>query len=166
MKNEPVKKPFSKKVTHIAIVVKDAEKAIKRLESFGIGPFKQVGAGRNAPPPPVILFRGKPMGKLKEFTGQLGGIGFEIFEPGEGASPWREFLDKHGEGIEHIGFEPDSVDDLDKEVTRFKEQGADILFNVKSEDGTGGGAYVDLGVGGLTFDYFLMPKKGKEQAGK
>ncbi len=158
MGKESEKKQFNKKVTHIAIVVKDAAKTIKQLESFGIGPFKPVGPKPGGPPMPVIMYRGKPMGKLKEYTGELGGIGFEIFEPGEGASPWREFLDKHGEGIEHIGFEPDSLEDLDNEVARFRKMGADILFDVKSPDGTGGGAYVDLGVGGLTFDYFLKPK--------
>ncbi len=166
MKNKPVVTPFTKKVVHIAIVVKDANKAIKRLESFGIGPFKQVVAHGSQLPP--VMYRGKPMGFLetaKEFTGEIGGMGLEIFEPGEGESPWGEFLDSKGEGIHHIGFEPDDLDDLDKEIARFSDQGADVLFSLKSEDGTGGGAYIDLGIGGLTFDYFLPPK-GKSHNGK
>ena len=33
-----------------------------------------------------------------------GGINLEIFGPGDGPSPWREFLEKHGEGVMNVAF--------------------------------------------------------------
>ena len=35
----------------------------------------------------------------------------ELEEPVGGASPWRDFLDAHGEGIHHLGFDVGALDD-------------------------------------------------------
>ena len=73
----------------------------------------------------------------------------------EGETPVKEFLEKKGEGIQHIGF---FVDDLDQETAKMAERGFTVtqsgeLPNVKW-------AYFDTdAVGGVAIE--LMQKKSK-----
>jgi methylmalonyl-CoA/ethylmalonyl-CoA epimerase len=143
-----VKSSFSKKLLHVGVVVRDLDKTVKRLESLGIGPFEPL------PLPPLIekrLFRGKPMdAKEKILIAKMGNIELELLEPIEGASPYQEFLDTKGEGIQHLTF---AVDDLDNEIARFAKQGINILMSGKVEGGARG-VYLDLEVGGIILSLF------------
>jgi methylmalonyl-CoA/ethylmalonyl-CoA epimerase len=50
-------------------------------------------------------FRGKPTAaRAKLIFFNLGQVSLEIIEPIGGPSTWREFLDKHGDGVHHIAF--------------------------------------------------------------
>jgi methylmalonyl-CoA/ethylmalonyl-CoA epimerase len=147
-KNTPVKSPFSLKLHHVGVVVRDIDKAVKRLESLGIGPFE-------APPlPPVratLYYRGKPSdSKVKILQARVGEINLELFQPVEGEDPWREFLDRKGEGIHHIAF---AADDPFEEAAAFLEKGAYDLHSGRLPSG-GGGIYLDLGVGDIIIELF------------
>jgi 4-hydroxyphenylpyruvate dioxygenase-like putative hemolysin len=135
-------------LAHIAVVVKDIDKAVKRLEGLGIGPFKPYDAGSL---PPLIgkpLLRDKPSdGKVKGFASTIGEKSLEIIQPVKGESPHKEFLDRRGEGIHHIAF---VSDDIDKDVAGFTEQGATVLLSGKWQ--VGGFAYLDLGVGNIIIE--------------
>jgi methylmalonyl-CoA/ethylmalonyl-CoA epimerase len=139
-------KPFSKKLLHVGVVVRDIEKTIKRLESLGIGPFK------NDPPPTFagkMLFRGRPYDpNIKVFKAGIGDIELELFENVKGDSPWKEFLDSKGEGIHHIGF---AETDIENEVARLTGLGAKVLNSVRVQGG-GGADYLDVGIGGLIIE--------------
>jgi 4-hydroxyphenylpyruvate dioxygenase-like putative hemolysin len=54
----------------------------------------------------------------------FGGLKFEIVEPLEGESIYKEFLDKKGEGIHHLAF---VVDDLDAEIAKMAERGFKVI---------------------------------------
>ena len=140
------KSTFSRLV-QAGIVVRDANKAVERLSSLGMGTF----VGKPEPPwvKPVSSFRDKPfLGSTKPPLGSvMGGVELELIQPLEGESPWQEFLDKHGEGIHHIAFK---VDDLDKEVDKFTKRGLSVLITGTWPEG--GFAYFDLGVGGLVIE--------------
>jgi methylmalonyl-CoA/ethylmalonyl-CoA epimerase len=143
MKNTTAKSPFSN-LLHVGIVVRNMDKAVERLESLGIGPFEAI----SLPPIGKRLFRGKPyVGKVKGLIGKIGELEIELFQPVEGESPHKEFLDSKGEGIQHIAF---AVDDIEKEVAKFTEQGVSILLSGRWQGG--GFAYLDLGVGGIIFE--------------
>lgn len=90
------------------------------------------------------LYRGEPFnGKYRIYKIWLGNKILELIEPGEEESPWKEHLDKKGEGFHHIAF---NVDDLEGITSRLLQQGATSLFHARLEDGTGGD-YLDLGSG-------------------
>jgi methylmalonyl-CoA/ethylmalonyl-CoA epimerase len=146
-KNKFTKSSLSKLV-HIGVVVRDIDETVKRLESFGIGPFA-------APPlPPVVpslYYRGKPShSEVKILQTKIGNVELELFQPVSGEDPWREFLDSKGEGIHHIAFESD---DPFKTAEEFSKKGAYVLHSGKLPDG-GGGVYIDLGAGNIILEIF------------
>ena len=125
-------------VTQIGIVVKDIEKTAKRYAAlFGV------------PVPPVIetdtvdkaqtVYRGAPSparAKLAFF--QLGQVSLELIEPDGQPSTWQECLDKRGEGVHHIAFEVQGMQD---NIARLEAEG---LGCVQKGEYTGGRyAYLD-----------------------
>ena len=146
--------PFLGKFVHVAVAVRDIDKAMTRLESLGVGSFKPYDFDSLAPLAGKLIFHGKPLGgarkggNVKLFVTKMGNVALELFEPVEGESPQREFLDSRGEGIHHIAF---GVSDFDKELVRFTEKGVSVLQIARLENG-GGACYLDLGVGGLIIE--------------
>ena len=60
-----------------------------------------------------IKFKGKPTSaraKLAFFN--MGNISLELIEPIGGPSTWKEFLDEHGEGVHHIAFRIQGMDEV------------------------------------------------------
>jgi methylmalonyl-CoA/ethylmalonyl-CoA epimerase len=145
--NKGTGSPFSK-LLHVGIVVRDMDKAVKRLESLGIGPFEPVSKSL---PPPVgqSLYRGKPEGKYKSLKAKVGEVGIDLYQPVEGESPWQEFLDTKGEGIQHLAF---PTDNLDKVTEEFTKLGSTVIHSGKMKGG-GGGVYLDVGVGGIIIEF-------------
>ena len=143
--------PFSK-LFQVGVVVRDLYKAIERLSSLGLGPFSDPTISL----PPIIgeqLFRGKPLkAEVKLLSTKIGEIELELFEPVKGESPWQEFLDSKGEGIHHIAF---LVDNIDEVVAKLTEQGADVILSTKTVGG-GGGVYLDPGVGDIIIEFMQL----------
>ena len=52
----------------------------------------------------------------------LGNFYIELIEPNQTETPVTNFLEKHGSGIHHLGFE---VEDIEKESLRFEQKGLD-----------------------------------------
>jgi len=146
-KNETEKPPFSRSY-QVGVVVRNMDKAIKFYESLGIGPFVEG-------PSAIALDRkvyGKPADvKVKGAITQMGRIEFELFEPIEGESIQKEFLDTKGEGVVHIG---SYVDDIDREVAKLAEKGFKVISSGGVPDG-GKFAYIDTReVGGVILELF------------
>jgi len=125
-------------ITQVAMVVRDVEKTARNYaDLFGM----EI--------PQIILtdpeekahtrYRGQPTparAKLAFF--RMGSLSLELIEPVDGPSTWREFLDRHGEGIHHIAF---LVEDMDEAVRFLEGKGMPL---VQRGDFTGGCyAYVD-----------------------
>ncbi|MDR1559567.1 MAG: VOC family protein [Clostridiales bacterium] len=89
----------------IALVVKDIEKAAREWANlFGV-PVPEV---RFDPPRenPDLTYRGNPAYYgLKIAVIKAGQFVIELHEPDEHDSTFKEFLDKHGNGVHHLGFE-------------------------------------------------------------
>ena len=88
----------------IGFVAKDGAGFAKRIaELTGI-----------AEPDPILTdgvekaqteFRGRPSpARAKLFFFQFGQVAIEIIEPVGEPSTWKEFLDRHGDGVHHIAF--------------------------------------------------------------
>jgi methylmalonyl-CoA/ethylmalonyl-CoA epimerase len=142
------------KFHHVALVVRDMDKAIAHYQSLGIGPFR-------APPvePTSIKLYGKPIPTdyftRKETLGKMGPINLQLVQPGEEESTWKEFLETKGEGVHHLGF---FVDDIEKEEAEFAEKGFEIIISSRFKGG-GGAAYIDIGkeVGGIIIELIQSP---------
>lgn len=89
----------------ICLVVKDIEKAAASWSAiFGV-PTPPIHEA-NFMPDPDQTYRGNQANyKVKVTSIQGPGFVIELHEPDENPSTFREFLDKHGNGVHHLGFE-------------------------------------------------------------
>jgi methylmalonyl-CoA/ethylmalonyl-CoA epimerase len=137
------KSTFSRPV-HVGVVVRDMGKTIERLAALGIGPFQP----RILPPDAREKYRGKPFQPGRRVTIQttrIGDMELELIQPINGKSPHQEFLERKGEGIQHLGF---IVDNLEEEVKRLTAKGSVVILTSEFKGG-GGVAYLDLDAAGL-----------------
>lgn len=114
------------KLDHIALVVKDIEKAVDFYSKAFALDFEEIA--EHALPPDVIT-RGKPTPYTMKVTfAQMGPVRLEVVQVVEGECIYTEFLKEHGEGIHHLGFE---VEDLEKEVANAEAQGLEMICHLK-----------------------------------
>lgn len=140
---ENERSPFSK-LTQIGIIVKDMDTTIEKLSALGIGPFEH----RSVPPGAKEWYRDKPMNATFKIAAvNVGGVELEFIQPLEGESPHRAFLDEKGEGIQHLAF---AVENLEEDINNLKEKGASV--QMKSDLGMLKVAYMDLETSGLVFE--------------
>ena len=105
------------KLHHIAVVVKDIDKAVEYYQSLGIA----------TPGREVIFPEAKP--KIRAKFAQMGSIPIEFIQPLEGESGYKEFLDSKGEGVQHIAF---AVDNLDEETDKLVDKGVSVIVKGKA----------------------------------
>ena len=135
----------------VGVVVRDIQEAVKYYSSvFGIGPFDIYDFQ-----PKRAWFKGKEVGpvKLKIAMADLGPVKFELIQVVEGELPHREFLETHGEGLQHLGFYSEKYEEWKSYV---KERGMEVLCEAEVEDEVRGkrrGFYMDSGkIGGVIFE--------------
>lgn len=105
-----MKQPIDMKgFIQIALVVHDIEKAAQKWAELFDVPVPSI---RIDTPPEVpkenLQYRGKPASyglKFAVIDCRERGFVIELHEPDDNPSTFREFLDKHGNGVHHIGFE-------------------------------------------------------------
>ncbi len=116
------------RITQVAVVVKDLRKTMEAYhKTLGWGPWSVY----EHKPPSLhhTILHGKPT----EYT-MLGAevhcdpIDFEILQPLEGPSIYKEFLDQHGEGLHHVSV-VNPVEKVDKSLEDFKKKGIDVLMS-------------------------------------
>ena len=116
------------KLCHIAILVKDLDRTLKNWEQvLGIKsgvPFKL------PPSSEVPAFTNGDMGDYTDCrlaTFELENCMLEFVQPGNNPSPWKEKLDRDGEGVQHISF---IVPDRRKAQDTLKEIGAPPPYHI------------------------------------
>jgi methylmalonyl-CoA/ethylmalonyl-CoA epimerase len=130
---------------HICIVVKDIEKTKNYYESIGIGPWTEY--------PPLVEYTKLKVIDEKGFLAtrfvytKIGDLQLQLVQPGEGKTIYKEFLEKNGEGVFHIGFEVADIDIMDKQLT---ENGLKILSSGRRDDGSGFSYYDTRQQAGVT----------------
>jgi methylmalonyl-CoA/ethylmalonyl-CoA epimerase len=109
-----------KQVDHIGIAVKNLDDAVKSYkEMFGIEPeFIEVSDEF----------------KVRVAFISIGGVLIEFIEATEDSSVVTGWIEKHGEGINHIAYRVDNIDERLKEL---KEQGVKLMHE-KAVPGGGG----------------------------
>lgn len=110
--------------TQIGIIVKDVQKTAEAYaDLFGIDvpnvmetdSYEKAGT----------TYLGKPSeGRAKLAFFDLGSLQLELIEPVGGPSTWQEFLDEKGEGVHHIAFK---IDGMDEQIGILGQKGMPLL---------------------------------------
>jgi methylmalonyl-CoA/ethylmalonyl-CoA epimerase len=123
--------PFQK-LHHLCVAVRDIDRAVAFYESVGIGPwhdYPPLSQYTELDVPDADGFR-----NLQYKYAAIGDIQLQLVEPGAGDTPQRRFLDEHGEGVFHVGFE---VADADAGDAQAAAAGLAPLMRGRRPDGSG-----------------------------
>lgn len=151
--------PGMQTVVQVAIVTKDIEASAKRWAAvlgMEVPKITTTRPGQEV----KVQFRGKPSGgqaKLAFF--KLGQVVVELIEPVGKDTSWKLFLDQHGEGVQHLGFQ---VKDLDQAIANAQKSGMNVLHRGRYDKDNGDYVYIEsekaLGVT-VEFLHSDAPKK-------
>jgi methylmalonyl-CoA/ethylmalonyl-CoA epimerase len=98
------------KLRQIGCVVRDLQKAMKNYEQvIGIGPFTVLDF---KPERSFVKGRGDKVHFRIGVASMTPEISIELLEVVEGEPYHKDFLEKHGEGIQHLGFFTDDYDGI------------------------------------------------------
>ena len=128
MANEIITPPTPMKITQIAVVVRDMEEALKTYtQTLGWGPWSVFDYK------PPLLHDTRVNGEPVEYRmigaeTSVDGLGFELIQPVSGPSIYQEFLDTHGEGVQHIACMMHSQADSDEFKKEWQARGAKVLM--------------------------------------
>ena len=129
------------KPAQIAVIVNDVEEVKRSYAKFwGVDVPPTVDAGEYTVTKTEYMEKPAPEAGCKMAFFHLEGIDFEIIQPNEARSTWRDFLEQHGEGLHHIAFE---VEDIQEGMRACKEFGMILTQWGNYGDGSGAYAYFD-----------------------
>lgn len=133
-------------VSQIGVVVRDIDKAVHYYSTvFGMGPFTVYEFV-----PEKHWYMEEPSHlKLKMGKAMLGNLEWEMIQPLEGKSLHQAFLDSHGEGMQHLGFNVGNYDDM---FENMRSEGFQPLMRAET--------YVETYKGYLRACYFDTRKVG------
>lgn len=148
-----------KTLVQVAIVTRDIEGSAKRWAAVLGMPVPSVTTTRPGHEVRVV-YRGRPSsGQAKLAFFRLGQVVLELIEPVGGDTSWKQFLDQHGEGVQHLGFQ---VENLDAAIARAGRAGMPVLHRGRYDRDNGDYVYIDsekpLGVT-IEFLHSDPPKK-------
>ncbi|MBV8733432.1 MAG: VOC family protein [Solirubrobacterales bacterium] len=115
-------------ISQIAVVCKDLQKTMEQyMTLLGWGPWNVY---RHEPP---RLHDTELNGKPTQYTmlgaeTHVGEMGFELLQPLEGPSIYREWLEQRGEGLHHVAVMLHDFDESTRLKERFAEVGASVLM--------------------------------------
>ena len=115
-------------ISQIAVVVNDLERTMEQYTKLlGWGPWNVY---RHEPPRlHDTEVRGAPTGyTMLGAETHVGDMGFELLQPLEGPSIYKEWLDRHGEGLHHVAVMLHDFDESAELKRRFAEIGANVLM--------------------------------------
>ena len=127
--------PGLKKVVQVAVVVRDIEASSKLWAELLGMPVPEISTTRPGHEVKEI-YRGQPSeGQVKLTFFNLGQVVIELLQPISEGTSWKEFLDKKGEGVQHLGFQ---VEDPDKTSKALEKAGYPIIHQGRydGDDGT------------------------------
>jgi methylmalonyl-CoA/ethylmalonyl-CoA epimerase len=114
-------------ISQIAVVTHDLQRTMETYTKLLGCPWNVY---RHEPPRlHDTELRGEPVGyTMLGAETHIGGIGFELLQPLEGPSIYKEWLDAHGEGLHHVAVMLHDFDESKELRRRFAEQGMSVLM--------------------------------------
>src|SRR3984957_14759467 len=121
-------------ITQIAVVVADMQSALRSYtENLGWGPWSVFEYA-----PPLLhdtVVRGQPCEyRMIGAETSVDGLGFELIQPVSGPRIYQEFLDSHGEGVQHIACMKHSSEDSSLVREHWHSNGAEVLMSGRIGD--------------------------------
>ena len=116
---------------HVCLVVHDIDRTQAYYESIGVGPWREY--------PPLSEYTELDVPNREAFlamryrVAELDNVQLQLCQPPELDCPQRRFLDQHGEGVFHLGFEQD----LDDAVRQADAAGVSVLMRGQRPDRSG-----------------------------
>jgi len=128
-------------INQVALMVNDAKKVAEDYwKILGIGPWDIFTLED-----PIVFdetYRGKPTYYgYKVGLCQYGGLQLELIQPTVGDSMYSDFIKEHGEGLQHIQYLANTIDEAKKDIKLFAEHGCPLLMDGYFGDGYW--AYID-----------------------
>jgi hypothetical protein len=122
-------------INQVAIMVNDAQKVAENYwKILGIGPWDIFTLEGDT----VFgeTYRGKPTYYgYKVGLCQCGGLQIELIQPTAGDSMYSDFIKEHGEGLQHVQYLANTIDEAKRHVELFTEQGCPLLMDGYFGDG-------------------------------
>jgi methylmalonyl-CoA/ethylmalonyl-CoA epimerase len=130
--------PNGETIRQIAIVVRDLDQAMAAWSHLGIGPW-QIYDDFGPRMVKGMTFRGQAQTDgVKLALCGVGPLSFELIAPGPAPSVYREHLDRHGEGLHHLGY---FIDDVRAAIADMERRGYALLQTGHGFGADGDGAY-------------------------
>ncbi|MBW2146153.1 MAG: VOC family protein [Deltaproteobacteria bacterium] len=143
-------------VSQIGLIVRDMDRAVEYYEKIiGLGPFVRSDRDIEIVFDPVY-YRGEKVDStwIMAFA-SLGPVELELIQPVKGPTIYHEFLERGGEGIQHLGFD---VSDMEARIARYRGMGIEVIQQGRTP--VGGFAYLDTEkIGGVVFE--LIQRKAR-----
>lgn len=142
--------PF-RQLHHLCLVVHDIDRTQAYYESIGVGPWRAY--------PPLVEYTELDVPNREAFlamqyrVADLDNVQLQLCQPPELDCPQRRFLDTHGEGVFHLGFEHD----LDAAVSWAASSGVDVLMRGQRPDGSGFAYFDTAGPAGVVLETRRSP---------
>ncbi|MEN8243909.1 MAG: VOC family protein [Thermodesulfobacteriota bacterium] len=150
MEQEKVLKGTETEILQVGVVVKDLDKTVDFLTALGLGPF-EISAATH----PAARVKGKTRSyEVRLACSQQGPVQLELIEYQKGETIQKDFLDERGEGLHHILF---AVNSLEETLDKFKAKGIEAL---QEDRFVGGGGLAYMGtdkVGGIILELIERP---------
>ena len=132
---------------HVCIVVHDLDRAVAYYESIGVGPWFDYPKG--APYVEFDVPDKAASDAMRYRCADLANVQLQLCQPSTLDSPQRRFLDAHGEGVYHLGFE---VPDRDGAEAQMRALGVGVIARGKRADGSGFAYFDTRAAAGVTLE--------------
>lgn len=146
--------PVFEHLHHVCIVVNDVEATEAYYRSIGVGPWYDYPKGA-----PFVTFEvpnREASDAMRYRCADLRNVQLQLCQPPLLPCPQRAFLDAHGEGVYHLGFE---VADRDRAEADARALGPHVTARGRRGDGSGF-AYFDTRKGaGVTLEIRSTPAR-------
>ena len=121
-----------RKLHHVCIVVHDIQKATAYYDSVGIGPWYSWGSFAEFPE--LDVEDKQAQYETIYMCADIDNIQIQLCQPSMRKTPKRKFLDAQGEGVFHLGF---LVDDVDQAEAAGRAAGLMVFERGRRTDGSG-----------------------------
>jgi len=146
---------FLGKLVEICFVTADYRKTMEGLVRLGIGPWRVYTF--DSATVTDRTYRGTPADyAIKVCFADVGDLAVEIMQPLHGPSIFQEFLDEHGEGIQHIAFDCEERP-WNERIAEFARRGFPLVQAGRFMDLNAFGFFDTVAATGTTFETYTIP---------
>jgi methylmalonyl-CoA/ethylmalonyl-CoA epimerase len=125
-------------IEHVGVLVRDLDRAMEHYANdLGIGPW----AVYTLSPDWIrdMTVHGEEQGYVHKLAlCNVGPVLYELMESVRGPNIYEEFLNEHGEGVHHLGY---LVEDIDEEISNMEERGFAMVQSGRGFGTANDGAY-------------------------